>query len=144
MAKMGWEEGRGLGAREDGVQSHVKVHLKNDQLGACMRVHARNAGRCSDNWAPPLALCSLPSAFVPPLLPSALCSLGIGAKRTSNDNWLENVSAFDQLLSSLNQSPAASPSPVPSPSPSPAPSSAAPLPAKFETKRNQLYGVCLC
>ncbi|KAF9199468.1 PIN2/TERF1-interacting telomerase inhibitor 1 [Haplosporangium sp. Z 27] len=33
MEKMGWEQGKGLGAREDGVQEHVKVRLKENNLG---------------------------------------------------------------------------------------------------------------
>ncbi|RKO90659.1 hypothetical protein BDK51DRAFT_5596, partial [Blyttiomyces helicus] len=33
MQKMGWSEGKGLGAREDGQTEHVKIKLKEDNLG---------------------------------------------------------------------------------------------------------------
>ncbi|KAF9436811.1 PIN2/TERF1-interacting telomerase inhibitor 1 [Entomortierella beljakovae] len=33
MEKMGWSQGKGLGANEDGVQEHVKVRLKEDKIG---------------------------------------------------------------------------------------------------------------
>ncbi|KAJ3289821.1 PIN2/TERF1-interacting telomerase inhibitor 1 [Borealophlyctis nickersoniae] len=60
MQKMGWNEGKGLGAKEDGVTEHVKIKLKEDNLG-------------------------------------------VGADKRTGDNWLENNSAFDQLLQSLNE-----------------------------------------
>ncbi|KAF9549994.1 PIN2/TERF1-interacting telomerase inhibitor 1 [Mortierella hygrophila] len=44
MEKMGWSQGKGLGAKEDGVQEHVKVRLKENQLG----VGATK--KSSDNW----------------------------------------------------------------------------------------------
>ncbi|KAF9948478.1 PIN2/TERF1-interacting telomerase inhibitor 1 [Mortierella alpina] len=44
MEKMGWEQGKGLGAKEDGVQEHVKVRLKENHLG----VGATK--KSSDNW----------------------------------------------------------------------------------------------
>jgi hypothetical protein len=117
LAKMGWSEGRGLGAREDGIQSHVKVSLKNNQLGACCVCACMR-------WAAPPVVAHTPSA-------------GIGAKRSTSDNWLENVTAFDQLLSQLNQTPPGTPPP---PAPTSAAADAAPAPpaARIETKRNQL------
>ncbi|KAI8331539.1 hypothetical protein BC941DRAFT_517504 [Chlamydoabsidia padenii] len=33
MAKMGWAPGKGLGLNEDGKQQHVKIKLKDDNLG---------------------------------------------------------------------------------------------------------------
>ncbi|KAF9116602.1 PIN2/TERF1-interacting telomerase inhibitor 1 [Mortierella sp. AM989] len=33
MEKMGWSQGKGLGAKEDGAQEHVKVRLKENNLG---------------------------------------------------------------------------------------------------------------
>ncbi|KAF9359251.1 PIN2/TERF1-interacting telomerase inhibitor 1 [Mortierella sp. AD094] len=33
MEKMGWSQGKGLGANEDGAQEHVKVRLKENHLG---------------------------------------------------------------------------------------------------------------
>jgi Pin2-interacting protein X1 len=33
MAKMGWAPGKGLGVNEDGKQQHVKIKLKDDNLG---------------------------------------------------------------------------------------------------------------
>ncbi|KAF9914127.1 PIN2/TERF1-interacting telomerase inhibitor 1 [Lobosporangium transversale] len=44
MEKMGWSQGKGLGAKEDGVQEHVKVRLKENNLG----VGATK--KTSDNW----------------------------------------------------------------------------------------------
>ncbi|OAQ24211.1 G-patch-domain-containing protein [Linnemannia elongata AG-77] len=44
MEKMGWSQGKGLGAKEDGVQEHVKVRLKENHLG----VGATK--KSSDNW----------------------------------------------------------------------------------------------
>ncbi|KAG0369512.1 PIN2/TERF1-interacting telomerase inhibitor 1 [Gamsiella multidivaricata] len=44
MEKMGWSHGKGLGAKEDGVQEHVKVRLKENNLG----VGATK--KTSDNW----------------------------------------------------------------------------------------------
>ncbi|TPX59494.1 hypothetical protein SpCBS45565_g07727 [Spizellomyces sp. 'palustris'] len=44
LQKMGWSEGKGLGANEDGLREHVKVRLKEDNLGV-------GADRRSiDNW----------------------------------------------------------------------------------------------
>jgi Pin2-interacting protein X1 len=33
LTKMGWSDGKGLGATENGSTSHVKVSLKNNNLG---------------------------------------------------------------------------------------------------------------
>ncbi|KAK3817271.1 MAG: G-patch domain-containing protein [Benniella sp.] len=44
MEKMGWSQGKGLGAKEDGIQEHVKVQLKENNLG----VGATR--KTSDNW----------------------------------------------------------------------------------------------
>ena len=33
MKKMGWEEGKGLGANEDGMTEHIKVRFKDDTKG---------------------------------------------------------------------------------------------------------------
>ncbi|KAJ3021871.1 PIN2/TERF1-interacting telomerase inhibitor 1 [Thoreauomyces humboldtii] len=44
MEKMGWAEGKGLGANEDGTKSHVKVRMKENNLG----VGADR--RTVDNW----------------------------------------------------------------------------------------------
>ncbi|KAG0331265.1 PIN2/TERF1-interacting telomerase inhibitor 1 [Podila horticola] len=44
MEKMGWAQGKGLGANEDGVTEHVKVKLKENHLG----VGATK--KSSDNW----------------------------------------------------------------------------------------------
>ncbi|KNC95918.1 uncharacterized protein SPPG_08675 [Spizellomyces punctatus DAOM BR117] len=44
LQKMGWSEGKGLGANEDGLTEHVKVRLKEDNLG----VGADR--RTIDNW----------------------------------------------------------------------------------------------
>lgn len=61
LQSFGWSEGKGLGANEDGVTTHIRVAKKQD-------------------------------------------TLGVGAKKTTSDNWLENSSAFDNLLKNLNQS----------------------------------------
>ncbi|XP_071955659.1 PIN2/TERF1-interacting telomerase inhibitor 1-like [Antedon mediterranea] len=40
MVKMGWTDGKGLGANEDGCQDHIKVTLKNDTRGlGCSTSH---------------------------------------------------------------------------------------------------------
>ncbi|ORX61537.1 G-patch-domain-containing protein [Hesseltinella vesiculosa] len=44
MAKMGWAPGKGLGANEDGSQDHVKIRLKDDNLGLGAKKNQ------SDNW----------------------------------------------------------------------------------------------
>ncbi|KAI8067952.1 hypothetical protein BC940DRAFT_299958 [Gongronella butleri] len=44
MAKMGWAPGKGLGANEDGSQQHVKIRLKDDNLGLGAKKNQ------SDNW----------------------------------------------------------------------------------------------
>ena len=44
LQKMGWSEGKGLGANEDGQRDHVKVRLKEDNMG----VGADR--RTVDNW----------------------------------------------------------------------------------------------
>ena len=36
MEKMGWEKGKGLGAKEDGNTEHVKVSVKQDNRGKCI------------------------------------------------------------------------------------------------------------
>ena len=33
LSKMGWSEGKGLGAKEDGVTAHVKVSKRRENLG---------------------------------------------------------------------------------------------------------------
>ena len=33
LEKMGWTVGKGLGAKEQGATEHVKVKVKNDQVG---------------------------------------------------------------------------------------------------------------
>ncbi|CAM9595027.1 unnamed protein product, partial [Phaeothamnion confervicola] len=33
MLKMGWSKGKGLGVKEDGIATHVRVVKKGDQLG---------------------------------------------------------------------------------------------------------------
>ena len=33
MEKMGWEKGKGLGANQDGMVTHVKVRQKDNQKG---------------------------------------------------------------------------------------------------------------
>jgi len=81
---------------------------------------------------------------------------GVGATRSSSDNWLGHVSAFDQLLSSLNQGQAsASPSPPPGAAEDNEEATTATIAVtstktatkstttttsvRIETKRNQLY-----
>eukprot|EP00057_Strongylocentrotus_purpuratus_P016539 XP_011671013.1 PREDICTED: PIN2/TERF1-interacting telomerase inhibitor 1 [Strongylocentrotus purpuratus] len=44
MEKMGWSKGKGLGVKEDGTVSHVKVSLKNNNLGIGCKVSQE------DNW----------------------------------------------------------------------------------------------
>jgi Pin2-interacting protein X1 len=33
MEKMGWEKGKGLGAKESGIKENIKVQFKDDQKG---------------------------------------------------------------------------------------------------------------
>ena len=33
LEKMGWTSGKGLGAKEQGMTEHVRVKVKNDQVG---------------------------------------------------------------------------------------------------------------
>lgn len=33
LERMGWQHGKGLGAKEDGMTEHVKVSYKNDTQG---------------------------------------------------------------------------------------------------------------
>lgn len=35
---MGWQQGKGLGAKESGITEHVKVSYKNDTQGEIMRI----------------------------------------------------------------------------------------------------------
>ena len=49
MAKMGWSEGKGLGKKEDGMKSHVKVKQRSELLG----LGADEASALATNWAPP-------------------------------------------------------------------------------------------
>jgi Pin2-interacting protein X1 len=44
LSKMGWKEGNGLGAKQDGMQSNIKVTLKENKFGI-----GANA-RTSDSW----------------------------------------------------------------------------------------------
>ena len=30
---MGWEQGKGLGAKEDGIREHIKIKFKDDTKG---------------------------------------------------------------------------------------------------------------
>ena len=38
LQRMGWEEGRGLGVREDGRDEHIKIQKKKDNSGMCVCV----------------------------------------------------------------------------------------------------------
>ena len=38
LQRMGWEEGRGLGVREDGREEHIKIQRKKDNSGVCVCV----------------------------------------------------------------------------------------------------------
>lgn len=44
LMKMGWAPGKGLGVNEDGNQEHVKIRLKEDNLGLGANK------KTSDNW----------------------------------------------------------------------------------------------
>ena len=33
MERMGWQKGKGLGAREDGMTEHIKIKFKDDTKG---------------------------------------------------------------------------------------------------------------
>jgi hypothetical protein len=33
LEKMGWSNGKGLGAQEQGIVEHIRVKVKNDQVG---------------------------------------------------------------------------------------------------------------
>jgi Pin2-interacting protein X1 len=33
MEKMGWEEGKGLGSKEDGIRDYIKIKFKDDTKG---------------------------------------------------------------------------------------------------------------
>ncbi|KAJ8956330.1 hypothetical protein NQ318_015068 [Aromia moschata] len=43
LEKMGWQQGKGLGAKEDGITEHIKVSYKNDSKGMGYNV-------ASDQW----------------------------------------------------------------------------------------------
>jgi hypothetical protein len=34
LEKMGWAEGKGLGAKEDGITTHIRVKKREDGIGA--------------------------------------------------------------------------------------------------------------
>lgn len=36
LQQMGWQEGKGLGAKEDGAIKHVKISKKRDNTGVCV------------------------------------------------------------------------------------------------------------
>ena len=55
LSKMGWSEGKGLGANQCGIKTNIKATLKSD-------------------------------------------TMGIGATRNNQDNWLENAFGFDDML----------------------------------------------
>ena len=35
LQRMGWEEGKGLGSKEEGPREHIKVTVKRDNQGEC-------------------------------------------------------------------------------------------------------------
>lgn len=37
LEQMGWKDGKGLGAKEDGQKEHVKVVKKSDNFGKCQK-----------------------------------------------------------------------------------------------------------
>lgn len=43
LQRMGWEEGKGLGAREEGRKEHVKIQGNRDNVGVC-------ASMCAFVW----------------------------------------------------------------------------------------------
>ena len=50
MEKMGWTEGKGLGKREDGLSSHIKVAKKDDSAGLGVDAAAKEQVQVADNW----------------------------------------------------------------------------------------------
>ena len=81
LAKMGWAAGKGLGAKEDGVTEPVKAFKKLDNSGLLF-----------------IRLCTSRE-----LVSHHDRILGVGCKKTSIDNWLENADAFNDLLARLNE-----------------------------------------
>ena len=49
MGKLGWQEGRGLGANEQGIKSHIKAKKKDDALGVGVVEEAKIKGDWTAN-----------------------------------------------------------------------------------------------
>jgi hypothetical protein len=61
LAKFGWEEGKGLGKKEDGMQSHIVVKQRSEYLGLGAATAA-----ASTAWSPPADLPGPPPESLKP------------------------------------------------------------------------------
>lgn len=87
MEKMGWAEGRGLGAKESGQLTHVKVNRKKDTLGEFEVICSRKT----------LSTCSL-------IVSQVVTISGVGATKDHDYAWLATQDVFSQVLAGLNAS----------------------------------------
>ncbi len=49
MAKMGWKEGQGLGKNADGIQQHISIKKRDENVGLGLE-NAKAAEAVADNW----------------------------------------------------------------------------------------------
>ena len=50
MEKMGWDEGKGLGKREDGIQKHITVKKKDESSGLGLEQAKLDEKSQNENW----------------------------------------------------------------------------------------------
>ena len=101
MERMGWRDGRGLGANEDGISNAIQVSFRqvDDKRGVQLcTVHVQLFSLLLHLASSIYQFTLMPHAFV-----ASLFRLGIGANGLGADLALEGIRTYDQILRNLTE-----------------------------------------